>query len=231
MPTSAASVVRPGRIASAATPATTATLVTALSASKMEVGPEQVARSRDRVDPLEVERERFGGRAKADLGGPGEEAGAEADRGDRPDGEQERGEPDLHQRVQPVGGHRLGGRGDLREDLAEGGLGGAHHRGAEQRDRKQPAREHERAADVGRARDLPLLARALAVLGGGLLGAVLLRHGLPDVQGAERGADGGGHLVGDPAGDERHRGADEQQRHGDLGGEADGEHVELGHHP
>ena len=34
-----------------------------------DVGPEQVARPRDGVDPLEVERERFGGRAKADLGG------------------------------------------------------------------------------------------------------------------------------------------------------------------
>ena len=45
-----------------------------------DVGTEQVASSRDGVDPLEVEPERFGGRAKADLGGAGEEAGAEADR-------------------------------------------------------------------------------------------------------------------------------------------------------
>ncbi len=42
MPTSAASVVRPGRIASAATPATSATLVTALSASKRMLGPNRL---------------------------------------------------------------------------------------------------------------------------------------------------------------------------------------------
>ena len=53
-----------------------------------DVGTEQVARPGDRVDPLEVERQRFGGRAKADLGGAGEQAGAEADCGDRADGEQ-----------------------------------------------------------------------------------------------------------------------------------------------
>ncbi len=38
-------------------------------------------------------------------------------------------------------------------------------------------------------------------------------------------------LAGDPVGDERQRGADDEHRHRDLGREADGEHVQLRHDP
>src|ERR1044072_9254577 len=49
------------------------------------------------------------------------------------------------------------------------------------------------------------------------------------LQGVQRGGHGVLELVADPAGHERQRGADEHEPEGDLGREADGEDVELGH--
>src|SRR3954470_1698794 len=50
-----------------------------------------------------------------------------------------------------------------------------------------------------------------------------------DPQGLERGGDAALELVGDPAGGERQRDADDEQADRDLGREADGEDVELRH--
>ena len=80
-----------------------------------------------------------------------------------------------------------------------------------------------------RARSLAVLGRGLSRCAPSVVPSQVFHLPHADVQGAERGADGGGHLRGDPAGDERHRGADEQQRHRHLRGEADGEHVQLRH--
>src|SRR5919197_5284921 len=49
------------------------------------------------------------------------------------------------------------------------------------------------------------------------------------VQGVQRGRHGVLELVAQPAGHERQRGADEHEADRDLGGEPDGEDVELGH--
>ena len=109
----------------------------------------------------------------------------------------------VHQALQPGGAGGLLRLCDLGEDLAEGGLARARDARAEQAHADQAGGQHERAADVGGARDLPFLAGAFAVFGGRLLGAVLLGHAQitclrcssrrasRDVQGAERGTDAG----------------------------------------
>ncbi len=123
-------------------------------------------------------------RLTADLRDVREHARDHARAGDRPDGEQRAwSSAECISSLQARRGGRAGGVGDLAEDLAEARRAApATIRGPVMLIASSPATSDDGAAEVGAARDLPLLARVMAVLRGRLLGAVVVGHAQRHVQ-------------------------------------------------
>ena len=115
---------------------------------------------------------------------------------------------------------------DEREDADRGLLHAPEHAGAEAGEGDQGGGQHDGAVDVRRLGDLALLARFLDLLWCCLL-CLVVGHLAGHLQRVEGGGDRALQLVVDPAGDERHRGADQHEADGHLGREADREDVEL----
>ncbi len=169
-------------------------------------------------------------RTEAGLPGAREHAAGEAGARDRPRSDQDRRERRVQQPVEAAGARDTARDGDLREDRAERRRDGVDDPRADQAQREQPGGEYDRAADVGRARDLPALARALAVLACRFLCAVLGVHiarrraalpvrcrrsscSWPEIQPPMNGMHA----------------RDDEQPDDDLRREADREHVQLRH--